>query len=154
MSNACYSKTTESLQPSKKIRVDTTAAQVEKFVKRMFKNFNFISDELVSISLSTSSALWNKSTPVVAATMDLSKLSSYKFHNEETLLHYGSDRLNAVFKNTVSFLYRNLTNNLYANISTFKHLPGLSDKPEVRMHYDRTNKKFPLTMTDERNGKL
>ena len=39
-------------------------------------------------------------------------------------------------------------------MSTFKHLLDLSDYPEDHILHDKTNKKVPLTMTDELNGKI
>ena len=86
--------------------------------------------------------------------MDLSKLCLYKFPYEEMLPRCGSDRLKVVYKNTDSLLYRVQTNDLYADMSTFKHLLDLSDYPEDHILHDKTNKKVPFTMTDELNGKI
>ena len=70
------------------------------------------------------------------------------------LPRYGSDRLKIVYKDTESLLYRIQTIDLYADMSTFKHLLDLFDYPEDHILHDRTNKKVPLTMTDELNGKI
>ena len=67
------------------------------------------------------------------------------------LPRYGSDRLKVVYKDTDSLLYRIQTNDVFADMSTCKHLLDLSDYPE---DHDKTNKKVPLTMTDELNGKV
>ena len=77
-----------------------------------------------------------------------------KFHYEEMLPRYGSDRLKVVYKETDSLLYRKKTADLYEDMSTFKHLLDLSDYPEDHFLHDKTNKKVPLTMTDELNGKV
>ena len=70
------------------------------------------------------------------------------------LPRYGSDRLKVIHKDTDSLLYRITTAHLYEDMSTFKHLLDLSDYPEDHFLHDRTNKKVPLTMTDELNGKV
>ena len=155
MSNACFRKTMENLRRRGMLRLITTEAQAEAFIQRAtFKNFKIISKDLVSSSLRASSVVWIKPTPVGATILDLSKLSLYKFHYEEMLPRYGSDRLKVVYKDTNSFLYRIKTADLYEDMSTFKHLPDLSDYPEDHFLQDKTNKKVPLTMTDELNGKV
>ena len=155
MTNACFGKTMENLRRRGSLRFVTTEAQAETFIQRdTFKNFKIISNNVVSVSLRASSVLWNKPTPVGATSLDLSKLSSYKFHYEETLPRYGSDRLRVVYKDTDSLLYRIKTADLYEDMSTFKHLLDLSDYPEDHFLHDKTNKKVPLTMTDEFNGKV
>ena len=89
-----------------------------------------------------------------ATILDLSKLSLYKFHYEEMLPRYGSDRLKVVYKDTDSLLYRIKTADIYEDMPTFKDLLDLSDYPEDHFLHDKTNKKVPLTMTDELNGKV
>ena len=108
----------------------------------------------MSVSLRASSVLWNKPTPVGATNLDLSKLSLHKFHYEEMRPRYGSDRLKVVYKDTDSLLYRIKAADLKEDMSTFKHLFDLSDYPEDHFLHDKTNKKVPLTMTDELNGKV
>ena len=39
-------------------------------------------------------------------------------------------------------------------MSTFKHFLDLSHYPEDHILHDKTNKKIPLTMTDELNGRI
>ena len=70
------------------------------------------------------------------------------------LPRYGSDQLKVVKKDTDSLLCRIQTNDLYADMSTFKHLLNLSDYPEDHILIDKTNKKVPLSMTDELNRKI
>ena len=107
MPNACFGKTMENLRRRGMLRFVTTEAQAETFIQRAtFKNFKFISKYLVSVSLWASSVVWNKATPVDATILDLSKLSLYKFHYDEMLPRYGSDRLKVVYKDTDSLLYR------------------------------------------------
>ena len=154
MSNACFGKTMEKLRRRGMLRFVTIEAQAEAFIQRAtFKNFKINSKDLVSVSLRASSLVWNKPTPVGATILDPSKLSLYKFHSEEMLPRYGSDRLKVVYKDTDSLLYRIETADLYEDMSTFKHLLDLSDYPEDHFLYDKTNK-VPLTMTDELNGKV
>ena len=137
------------------LRIVTTEAQAETFIQgATFKNFKIISKNLVSVSLRASSVVWNKPTPVSATILDLSKLSLYKFHYEEMFPRYGSDRLKVVYKHTDSLLYRIKTADFNGDMSTFKHLLDLSDYPEDHFLHDKTNKKVPLTMTDELDGKV
>ena len=155
MSNACFGKTMENLRRRGILRFVTTEAQAEAFIQRAtFKQFKNISKDLVSVSLRASSVVWNKPTAVGATILDLSKLSLYKFHYEEMLPRYGSDRLKVVYKDTDSLLYRIKTADLYEDMSTFKHLLDLSDYPEDHFLHDKTNKKVPFKMTDELNGKV
>ena len=155
MSNACFGKTLENLRRRCMLRFVTTEAQAEAFIQRStFENFRIISEDLVSVSLRASSVVWSKPTPVGATILDLSNLSFYKFRYEEILPRYGSDRLKVVYKDTDSLLFRIKTADLYEDMSTFKHLHDLSDYPEDHFLRDKTNKKVPLTMTDELNGKV
>ena len=64
------------------------------------------------------------------------------------------DKIKVCYKDTDSLLYRVETENLYSEMATFKHLLDLSDYPEERFLHDKTNKKVPLTMTDELQGKV
>ena len=81
MSNACFGQTMEILRRRGRLRFVTTEAQAEAFIQRAtFKNFKFISKDLVSVSHWSSSVVWNKPTPVGATILDLSELSLYKFH--------------------------------------------------------------------------
>ena len=154
MSNACFGKTMENLRRRGIMRFVTTEAQAESFVQwATLKNFKIFSNALLSVSFSASSVFWNKHTPVGVTILDLSKLCVYKFRYEEMLPRYGSDRLKVVYKGTDSLLYRIQTNDLYAVISTFKHLLDLFDYPEDRILHDKTNNEVPLTMTNELNGK-
>ena len=155
MSNACFEKTLENLRRRGSLRSVTTKAQAETFIQRAtFKKFKIISDNLVYVSLRASSVLWKKPTPVGATILDCTKLSLYKFHFEEMLPRYGSDRLKVVYKDTDSLLYRIKTVELFEDMSTSKRLLDLSDYPEDHFLHDKTNKEVPLTMTDELNGKV
>ena len=110
------------------MRFVTTEAQAETFLQpSTFKNFKVFSDALVSVSFSASSDVWNKPIPVGATILSLSKLSLYKFHYEEMLPRYGSDRLKVVYRDTDVLLYRIQTNNIFADMSTVQHLLYLSD---------------------------
>ena len=64
------------------------------------------------------------------------------------------DKIKVCYKDTDSLLYRVETENLYSEMATFKHLLDLSDYPEEHFLHDKTNKKVPLTMTDELQGKV
>ena len=64
------------------------------------------------------------------------------------------DKIKVCYKDTDSLLYRVETENLYSEMATVKQLLDLSDYPEEQFLYDKTNKKFPLTMTDELQGKV
>ena len=155
MSNACFGKTMENLRRRSTLKFVSTETQAEAFIQRaIFKSFKIISKNLVTVSLKPSSVVWNKPTPVGASILDLSKLSLYKFHYEEMLPRYGADRLKVVYKDTDSLLYRIKTEDLYKDMATFKHLLDLSDYPADHFLHDKTNKKVPLTMTDELNGKV
>ena len=51
-------------------------------------------------------------------------------------------------------MYRVETGNLYSEMANLKHLSDLSDYPAEPFLHDKTNKKIPLTMTDELQGKI
>ena len=151
---ACFGKTMEKFRRRYSKRFVTREAPGETFVQRAtFRNFKLISDHLVSVSLSASAAICNKPTPVEATILDVSKLSSCKFYYEEMPPRYGSDRLQVVYEDTDPLLCRIRTNDLYADMSTVKHLLDLSDYPEDHILH-KTNKKVPLTMTNELNVKI
>ena len=154
MSDACFGKIMEIFMRRGSLRFVTTEAQAATFIQRAtFKNFTIISNNPVFVSLLASSILCNKPTPVGATILDLPKLPLYKFHYEEMLPPHGSDRLKVVYKDIDSLLYRIKTADLYEDMSTFKHLFDLSDCPEDHFLHDKTNKKVPITMTDELNEK-
>ena len=67
---------------------------------------------------------------------------------------YSASRLKLAYKDTDSLLYCIETENLYDDMASFKHLLDLSDYPRDHFLYDPTNKKVPLTMTDELQGKV
>ena len=46
------------------------------------------------------------------------------------------------------------TKDLYEEMQGFKHLLDLSDYPESHFLHDKSNKKVPLTMTDELQGRV
>ena len=155
MSNTFFGQTREILQRRSMLQFVTTKTQAEHFIQRAtFKNFKNNSKNLVSVSPRASSVVRNKPTPFCATILDLSKLSFHKFHYKEMIPRYGSDRLKVAYKDTDALLYRIKTANLYEDMSTFKHLLDLPDYPEDHFLHDKTNKKVPLTMTDELHGKV
>ena len=85
--------------------------------------------------------------------MDLSKLALYHFHYEEMRPRYGK-RICVTYKVTDSLLYRVETEDLYEDMYEFKHLLDLGDYPTSHPLFDASNKKVPLTMTDELNGSV
>ena len=64
------------------------------------------------------------------------------------------DKIKVCYKDTDSLLYRIETDHLYSEMATFKHLLDLSDYPADHFLHDKSNKKVPLTMTDELHGKV
>ena len=76
---------------------------------------------------------------------------SFGSHYDQMRPRYGN-RILVVYKDTDSLLYRVETNDLYEDMAQFKHLLDLLDYPSDHVLYDPSNKKFPLTMTDELNG--
>ena len=154
MSNACFGKTMENLRNRREILFVNNEKQAEKsLLKPTFKSYQIIHNGLVSVSFAPSKIVWSKPTPVGASILDLSKLSLCKFHYEEMKPRFG-DKLKVCYKDTDSLLYRVETENLYSEMATFKHLLDLSDYPEEHFLHDKTNKKVPLTMTDELQGKV
>ena len=154
MSNACFGKTMENLRNRREILFVNTEKQAEKsLLKPTFKSYQFIHNDLVCVSFALKKIFWSEPTPVGASILDLSKLSLYKFHYEEMKPRFG-DKIKVCYKDTDSLLYRVETENLYSEMASFKHLLDLSDYPEEHFLHDKTNKKVPLTMTDELQGKV
>ena len=154
MSNGCFGETMENLRDRREIVFVNDKKQAEAyFQKPNFKGFQIIHDTLVSVALSPDKIKWSKPTPVGASILDLSKLCLYRFHYEEMKPRYG-DRLKVCYKDTNSLFYRIETNDLYSEMHGFKHLLDLSDSPETHFLHDKSNKKVPLTMTDELQGKI
>ena len=73
--------------------------------------------------------------------------------HKKKLLRYGSDRLKVVYETTEFSLYRIKTADSKEDISAFKHLFDLSEDPKSHFLHHKTNKRVPLTMTDEPNRK-
>ena len=96
----------ENLRKRSRMKFVTNPQQAETLAQRAtFESFHKINDNLVSGSFKSSSVLWTKPTPVGVSILDLSKLSLYKFHYEEMIPRYSSDRLKVAFKDTDSLLY-------------------------------------------------
>ena len=154
MSNACFGKTMENKRNRRQIFFVADERRANFLTnKPNFKSFQIISENLTSVYMTQPTIFWDKPTPVGAAILDLSKLSLYGFHYNEIKPRYGSRAL-VTYKDTDSLLYRIETDDLYEDMSSFKHLLDLSDYPTDHPLYDATNKKVPLTMTDELNGKV
>ena len=51
-------------------------------------------------------------------------------------------------------MYTVETENLHSEMASFMYLLNMSDYPEEHFLHDKTNKKVPLTMTDELQGKV
>ena len=155
MSNACFGKTMENLRKRSKVKFVSNRQPAEAFDQRAtFKSFQIIRQDLVWVSFKNSSLVWTESTPVGASILDLSKLSLYKFHCEEMVPRYSSSQLKLAYKDTDSLLYLIETPDLYNDMASFKQLLDLSDYPQEHFLHDPTNKKVPLTMTDELQGKV
>lgn len=154
MSNACFGKTMENLRNRREIKfVSSQVEAVRQTCKPTFKSFQIISPNLTSVSFTQPIVHWTKPTAVGASILELSKLTLYGFHYDQMKPRYGSN-VNVVYKDTDSLLYRIQTDDLYADMQSFKHLLDLSDYPKEHPLFDPTNKKVPLTMTDELNGKV
>lgn len=154
MSNACFGKTMENLRNRREIVFVSSEKQAMKsFQNPHFKSYQIINNHLVSVTFTNSRILWSKPTPVGASILDLSKLSLYKFHYDEMKPRFG-DKIKVCYKDTDSLLYRIETADLYSKMGTFKHLLDLSDYPPEHFLHDKSNKKVPLTMTDELQGKI
>ena len=67
---------------------------------------------------------------------------------------YSSSQMQVAYKDTDSLRYLIETPDLYNDMASFKHLLDLSDYPQEHFLHDPTNKKVPLTMTDELQGKV
>ena len=145
MSSACFGKTMENLRKRSVIKFVSNPQQAETFAQRAtFKSFQIIRQDLVSVSFKKSYVVWTKPTPVGAAILDLSKLSLYKFHDEEMIPRYWSGQLKVAYKDTDSLLYLIETPDLYKDMASFKHLLDLSDYPQDHFLHVSTNKKVPI----------
>ena len=152
MSNACFGKTMENKRNRKNIQFVSDEAKASKLTSRpSFKSFPIISENLCSVYFSVLNIRWDKPTPVGAAILDLSKLALCHFHYKEMNPRYGK-RICVTYKDTDSLLYRVETEDLYEDMYEFKHLLDLIDYPNSHPLLDASNKKVPLTMTDELNG--
>ena len=71
----------ENLRKRSAIKFVSNPQQAEAYAQTaIFKSFQIIRQDLVSVSFKNSYVVWTKPTTVGAAILDLSKLSSYKFH--------------------------------------------------------------------------
>ena len=125
----------------------------KSFQNPNFKSYQIIHDGLVSMSFTNSKIVWSKPTPVGASILDLSKLSLCKFHYDEMELRF-DDKITVCYKDTDSLLKRIETDDLYSEMATSKHRLDLSDYPADHFLHDKSNKKVPLTMTDELQGNV
>ena len=131
-----------------------TETQAETFfngqpskVSKTSEKFCFCSFETLFSGMEQTNTRWHEY-------FGLLKLSLYKFQYEEMFPRYGADRVKVAYKDTDSLLYRIKTEELYKNMATFKHLLDLSEHSVNHFLQEKANKKVPLTMTDELNGKV
>ena len=155
MSNACFGKTMENLRKRSVKGFVSNHQQAETYAQRaIFKPFQIFRRDLVSVSFKKSYVVWTKPTPVGAAILHLSKLSLYKLHYEEMIPRYWPSHLKVAYKDTDSLFYLIETLDLFKDMGSFKQLLDLSGYPQDHFLHDPTSKKFPLTMTDELQGKV
>ena len=154
MSNACFGKAMEILRNRTLVNFVQNETQANSVsFKPNFKSFNIINASLVSVVMNNTKFLWNKSTPVGAAILDLSNLTLYGFQYKEIKPRYG-DSITVVYKGTDSVLHRVETNNLCSGLGNLKHLFDLSEYSNSQPFFDASNRKVPLIMTDEFQGKV
>ena len=115
----------ENLRKRSKIVFAGNVQQAESMIpKPSFKSFNKVNENLVIVSFKTSSVLLDKPTPLGASILHLSKLSLYKFHNEQMVPRYSAAELKLAYKDTDSLLYCVETENVYEDMAVFQ-LPSL-----------------------------
>ena len=153
MSNACFGNTMENLRKQSKIKIVSDPHQAATFAQRQPSSPLKLSIR-IWFPCYSKTVVWTKPSPAGASIFHLSKLSYYKFHYKEMVPRYLSAQLKVGYKYTDSILYQMETSNLYKDMASSKHLLDLSDHPKDHYLYDPSNKKVPLTMNDELQGKV
>ena len=154
MSNACFGKTMENLRKRSKIKFVSNPQQAETFAQRAtFKSFQIIKQDLVSVFFKNFCGL-DQANSCRCFHSRFVQVITLQISLRRNVPRYSSDHLKVAYKDTDSLLYQIQTPDLYKDMASFKHLLDLSDCPKDHYLYDPSNKKVPLTMTDELQGKI
>ena len=149
LNNAIFGKTLENIRG----RVDLELVNDKKTAKRLtksplYKNFNIINQDLVSVQMGQKETLFNKPMYVGLAILDLSKLITYKHHYDYIKKKYG-DKSKLLFTDTDSLTYHIETDDIYKDMLCDKDRFDLSNYPKDHFLYDKTNAKVIGKMKDE-----
>ena len=135
---ACFGKTMKNLRKRRNLKFVSSARPAKSLVeKSSFESFENINEKFVGVSFKMACVVWDKPTPVGAASLDLSKLFLYKLNYEVMIPLYTVSLLKLANKDTNSFLFQDM--------ACFKHLLDLSEHPREHFLYDATNKTVTFT---------
>ena len=152
LNNSVFGKTMENIRG----RVDLELVNNKKTAKRLtksplYKSFNIINQDLVSVQMGKKQTVFNKAIYVGFSILDLSKLTMYKHHYDYIKPLYG-DKAKLLFTDTDSLMYHIETPDIYKDIEKDKSRFDLSDYPKNHYLYDKTNAKVLCKMKDETAG--
>ena len=152
MNNSVFGKTMENIRGRSELELVNTEKRSKHLTKSpLYKNFNIINEDLVSIQLGKKETFFNKPIYVGFSILDMSKLTMYKHHYDYVKPLYG-DKAKLLFTDTDSLCYHIETDDLYKDTMNDKGRFDLSNYPKEHLLYDKTNAKVINKFKDETAG--
>ena len=152
MNNACFGKTMENVRNRIDFELVTQQDRITKLAaKPRFKSTKIFSEDLVGVEMTKCKVVLNKPIIIGFAVLDMSKVLMYDFHYNTMKAKY-QNKCKLLFTDTDSLCYEIETEDVYADMATFKDKMDFSDYPKDHKLYDVSNKKVIGKFKDETNG--
>ena len=146
--NAIFGKMMENVRRYKNVRLIENERQHTFYSsKPQFKQFQIISDNLVTVELLKPEITLNKAIYCGLSILDLSKYRMFDFHYNYIKKHFKDSKL--CFTDTDSMLYLLNTNDLYEDLKKIKDQLDLSTYPSHHQLYDTSRSGTPGFFKDE-----
>ena len=154
--NAVFGKTMENIRNRAHIELVSDWKRAKKLIARPnFLHSQIYAENLVSIQLSKTRLVFNKPIYVGLTILDQSKILMYDFHYNIMLPKFGPDRLQLLYMDTDSFIYKIKSDDLIVDFGgELAEYMDTSDYPQDHPNYSTQNKKVLGKFKDEVNGKV
>ena len=149
--NSIFGKMMENVRRYKNVRLITNGRQHALYTsKPQFKQFQIVSENLVSVELVKPVITLNKAIYCGLSILDISKHRMYDFHYNYIKKFFKF--LILCFTDTDSLLYLLRTNDLYKDLEKIKDQLDLSKYPPQHFLHDTSHKDTPGYFKDETHG--
>ena len=152
LNNSVFGKTMESIRGRTNLELVSNDKRSMHLTKSpLYKNFNIINENLVSIQLCKKQTKFDKPIYIGMSILDLSKLTMYKHHYDYIKPLYGNNAT-LLFTDTDSLCYEVETDDIYKDMRNDKDRFDTSNYPKEHFLFDKTNAKVVCKFKDETGG--